>query len=130
MVHAWLFLVLERCNICQRIKNRMKVLVEKLKLSKVLEKLWIHLTVEFITKLLLVAGKDAILVVYNRLSKMTYFVITTEELVRLFRDNVWKLHRLPESIMLDRRPQFAAEITRKLDSILDIETMLSMLFHL
>ena len=88
MVHAWLFLVLERCNICQRIKNRMKVLVEKLKLSKVLEKLWIHLTVEFITKLLLVAGKDAILVVYNRLSKMTYFVITTEELVRLFRDNV------------------------------------------
>ncbi len=38
---------------------------------------------------------------------MTYFVATTkgilaEELVRLFRDNVWKLHRLPESIVSDK----------------------------
>ena len=49
--------------------------------------------VDFITKLLLVARKDAILVVCNRLSKMTYFVVTTEGmsvegLVRLLRDNV------------------------------------------
>ena len=49
--------------------------------------------VDFITKLLLVAGKDTILVVCNRLSKMTYFVATTEEtlvegLAQLFRDNI------------------------------------------
>ena len=49
--------------------------------------------VDFITKLLLVAGKNAILVVYNRLSKIVHFVATTEEmttkgLARLFRDNV------------------------------------------
>jgi len=44
--------------------------------------------VNFITKLLLVAGKDVILVVCNRLSKMAYFVAITkgtlmEGLVRL-----------------------------------------------
>ena len=39
----------------------------KLKLSKVPEKPWTHLTVDFITKLLLVAGKYTILVAYNRL---------------------------------------------------------------
>jgi len=39
-------------------------------------------------KLLLVAEKDAILVVCDRLSKMMYFVATIEELVRLFKDNV------------------------------------------
>ena len=49
--------------------------------------------VDFITKLLVVAGKDTILVVYDRLSKMTYFVAATEEmlaeeLARLFRDNI------------------------------------------
>jgi len=60
-------------------------------------------------KLLLVARKDAILVVCNRLSKMTHFVATTEEtsverLVRLFRDNVWKLHGLLESVVSDRGP--------------------------
>ena len=73
-------------------KNRIEIPAEKLKLSKIPKKLWIYLMVDFITKLLLVAGKNTILVVYNRLSKITYFVITTketlaEELVRLFRDN-------------------------------------------
>jgi len=61
-------------------KNRIEVLTGKLKLSEALEKLWIHLTVNFITKLLLVAGKDIILVVCNKLSKMTHFVTTTEEI--------------------------------------------------
>jgi len=37
-----------------------------------------YLIVDFITKLPLVAKKDTILVVCNRLSKMTYFVVTTE----------------------------------------------------
>jgi len=55
----------------------------------------------------LVAGKDAILVVCNRLSKMTHFVVTTEgtsagELARLSRDNVWKLHRLLESVVSNK----------------------------
>ena len=49
--------------------------------------------VDFITKLLLVAEKDAILVVCDKLSKMIYFVAITEgtlaeELVCFFRDNV------------------------------------------
>ena len=57
------------------------------------EKPWTYLTVDFITKLPLVAGKDTILVICDWLSKMTHFVATTEEtlvegLARLFRDNV------------------------------------------
>ena len=74
-------------------KNRMEEPVGKLKLSEVPQKMWTHLMVDFITKLPVVAGKDAILVVCDRLSKMTHFVATTEEttvkgLARLFRDNV------------------------------------------
>jgi len=83
----------EECDLCQRMKNRTEELVGKLKLSEVPEKPWMHLIVDFITKLPVVAGKDAILVVCNRLSKMTHFVATTEEtsakgLARLFRDNM------------------------------------------
>ena len=63
---------------------------------------------DFITKLSLVAGKDAILVICNRLSKIIYFVTTTEgtsaeELTRLFRDNMWKLHELLKSIVLQNQ---------------------------
>jgi len=97
----------EGCNLCQRMKNRTEEPAGKLKLSEVPQKMWSHLTVDFITKLPVVAGKDAILVVCDRLSKMTHFVATiegttAEGLARLFRDNVWKLHRLPESIVSDR----------------------------
>ena len=68
----------EGCDMCQKMKNRTEVLIGKLKLSEVLEKPWTHLTIDFITKLLLVAGKDVILVFCDRLSKITYFVATTE----------------------------------------------------
>ena len=74
---------------------------------KIPKKLWTHLTVDFITKLLLVARKNVILVICDKLSKMTHFIATTkgtlaERLVKLFRNNVWKLHGLPESMVLDR----------------------------
>jgi len=85
-------------------------------------------------KLLVVAGKDAILVVCNRLSKMTHFVatiegISVEGLVRLFRDNVWKLHGLPESVVLDRGPQFAVKLMKELNRMLGIKTRLLTAFH-
>ena len=97
----------EGYDICQRIKNKIKIPVGNLKLSKVPEKPWTHLTVNFIMKLPIVARKDTILVVCDKLSKMIYLVTTTEgtlveELARLFRDNVWKLHGLLKSIVSDR----------------------------
>jgi len=74
-------------------KNRTEVLAEKLIVNKILEKPWTHLIVDFITKLLLVAEKDVILVVCDMLSKITHFMATTEgttaeEFARLFRDNM------------------------------------------
>ena len=52
-----------------------------------------HLTVDFIMKLPVVAGKDTILVVCDRLSKMAHFVAMTEGtlaegLARLFRNYI------------------------------------------
>ena len=90
--------------------------------------------VDFITKLLLIVGMNVILVVCDKLSKMTYFVAITERilaegLARLFRDNVQKLHRLKENVVLDRGLQFAVELMKKLNRILDIETKLSTSFY-
>ena len=70
-------------------KSKIKISAEKLIANKIPKKLQIHLIVDFITKLLLVAEKDTILVVYNRLFKITHFVAITEEtlakgLARLF----------------------------------------------
>ena len=57
------------------------------------EKVWTHMSADFITKLPLAQEYDAILVVVDRLTKMAHFIPTTEKtsaegLARLFRDNV------------------------------------------
>ena len=49
--------------------------------------------------------------------------------MRLFRDNVWKLHGLPESIISDRGLQFAAGVMRELNTMLGINSKLSTAFH-
>ena len=64
-----------------------------------------------------------------------HFITTTKEtlvegLARLFRDNMWKLHRLLESVVSDQGPQFVAELTRELNGILGIETKLLTSFYL
>ena len=89
---------------------------------------------DFITKLPLSKDHDSILVVCDRFSKMFHFVVTTEKmmaegLARLFRDNVWKLHGLLESVISDRGPQFAAGLTKELNKMLGIETKLSTAYH-
>jgi len=66
--------------------------------------------------------------------KMVHFIPTTEKtsvegLARLFRDNVWKLHGLPESIISDRGPQFVAGLMQKLNEMLGIKSKLSTAFH-
>ena len=98
------------------------------------ERAWTHISTDFITKLPLAQGYDSILVVIDRFTKMAYFIPTTERtsvegLVCLFRDNIWKLHGLLDSIISDRGPQFAAGIMKELNRILGIETKLSIAFH-
>ena len=124
----------EGCDMCQSIKNRIETPVGKLNLSEVPKKQQTYLTVDFITKLLLVARKNAVLVVCNKLSKIIYFVATiektlVEKLARLFRDNIQKLHGFLESIVLDGGPQFAVDIIRELNLMLEIETKLLISFH-
>jgi len=85
-------------------------------------------------KLPLAQGYDLILVVVDRLTKMVYFIPTTEKtstegLARLFRNNVWKLHGLPKSIILDRRPQFTVGLMRELNEMLGIKSKLLTAFH-
>ena len=106
----------------------------KLKPNQVPKRLWQHISVDFIMKLPVSKGHDSILVVCDRFSKMSHFVAMTEKttvegLARLFRDNVWKLHGLPESVISDREPQFAAGMTKELNKMLSIETKLSTAYH-
>ena len=126
---------IEEYNLYQRMKNRTETPTRKLMTNEILEKVQMHLIVNFITKLLIVVEKNTVLVIYNRLLKMVHFVATIEKtlvkkLAKLFRNNIWKLHRLLERIILDRGLQFAVKLTKKLNKMLKIEIRLSTVFHL
>jgi len=91
----------------QRYKNQSKAPAGKLMPNAIPEKPWSHILADFITKLPLAQGYNAILVVCDHFSKMVYFIATMEKtsaegLAKLFWDYVWKLHGLPESIISDR----------------------------
>ena len=122
------------CDQCQRMKNRVEMPAGKLRPNQVPERLWQHISVDFITKLPVLKGHDSILVICNRFSKMSHFVAMTEKmtaegLAKLFRDNVWKLHGLLESVILDRGLQFVAGMMKELNKMLGIETKLSTAYH-
>ena len=63
-----------------------------------------------------------------------YFIAITEktlveELTKLFRDHIWKLHGLPESIISDRGVQFVARIIKELNNLLGIQMKLSIAYY-
>ena len=65
---------------------------------------------------------------------MAHFIATMEKmsaegLAKLFWDQVWKLHSLPESIISDRGVQFAAGMMKELNNLLGIQTKLSTAYH-
>ena len=55
--------------------------------------------------------------------------MSVEGLAKLFQDYVWNLHRLPESIISDRRVQFVTGMMRELNNLLGIQTKLSTAYH-
>lgn len=95
---------------------------------------WKNISADFITGLPEAQGFDAILVVIDQSKTQMHCVPTTTEtstlgLARLYRDHVWKLHGLLNSIISDQGPQFAAELMKELNKILGIQTKLSTVFH-
>ena len=125
---------MEGYDVCQRHKNRSEVPAGKLMPNVIPEKPWSHILADFITKLPLAQRYDAILVVCDCFSRMAHFIATMEKilvegLARLFRDHVWKLYRLLESIISDRGVQFAAGMIKELNNLLGIQTKLSTTYY-
>ena len=70
---------IEGCDACQRYKNRSEAPAGKLMPNTIPEKPWSHISADFITKLPLAQGYDAVLVICDRFSKMAHFIATTEK---------------------------------------------------
>jgi len=67
---------------------------------------------------------DAIVVIVDRFTKMirlktTIMNISSKGIVKIYKDEIWKLHGIPRKILSDRRPQFALKFMKKIMKVLE-----------
>jgi len=121
------------CATCQTTKICPPVKVP-LKLNKVPNRVWETITMDFIVGLPVSQGYDSILTVVDRHSKAIILspckvTITAEQTSQLLMDNIWKRMGFSLTIISDRGPQFAAQVTQELWRKLGIKQKLLTAFH-
>jgi len=122
------------CDTCARIKPACHAPHGLLKPLQVPFRKWSSISLDLVTGLPISNRFNALLVVVDRLSKMAHYISTTTEvnskgIARLFLDNIFHLHELPDSIVSDRSTQFVSSFTRALTDLLGIQQKVSTAFH-
>jgi len=73
------------------------------------------------------------MVIVDRFMKMIWLKVMTtnislEEIAKIYRDEIWKLHRIPRKILSDREPQFASKFMEEFTKALGTTRQLSMAY--
>ena len=77
---------------------------------------------------------DAILVIVDRFTKMIMLKATTtnislEGIVKIYRNKIWKLHRVPKTILSDREPQFVSKFMEEFTKVLATKRKLTIAYY-
>jgi Integrase zinc binding domain len=105
-ITKFIFDYVDGCDTCQRHKNFPQPPASKLMSLETPVELWKNVSADFVTGLPEAQGFDALLVVVDHAKKQMHIVPTTSEmsalgLAKLYRDNVWRYHGLPDSMISD-----------------------------
>ena len=125
----------QACEKCQRNKTVTQRAAGLLQPLEIPAQKWTDISMDFIVQLPRTRnGFDAILVVVDRCTKMCHFIptkttIDAEGTARLFVDNIFRLHGMPDSIVSDRDPRFTGKFMRTLCETLGIKQRMSTAFH-
>lgn len=125
---------IRNCETCQRIKPVRHAPYGYLKALEIPQKRWESISLDLITGLPISNSFDAVLVVVDRLTKMAHFIpcnsnLDSQIFARIYRDSVFRLHGLPESVISDRGSIFTSKYTTDLCRLLNIKSRLSTAFH-
>src|ERR1700674_2328212 len=124
----------EGCPTCQKTRINTRPPPTTLQPSEVPTRAWQRISVDLIGPLPWSRDHDAIMVVVDYLTKMGHFIptnttLSAEGAARLYVDNVFKLHGIPESMTSDRGRQFASSLAQGFRTMLGIEGRLSTAYH-
>ena len=87
---------------------------------------WLEISIDIIGSLPKSNGMDAIVVIIDRFIKMiqlktTMTNISSEEIAKIYRDDIWKLHGISRKVLSDRGPQFALKFMEELTKALGMK---------
>ena len=79
-------------------------------------------------------GMDAILVIVDQFTKMirlkaTITNISSEGIAKIYRDEIWKLHGVPRTILSNQGPQFTSKFIEEFTKVLRTKRKLSIAYH-
>ena len=99
------------CVVCQKNKGELNHLAGLLQSLPIPEGKWESISMDFITRLPMVQGKDCIFVVVDRLTKYAHFIAIlaryiAAQVAELFFRDIFRLHGLPKIIVSDRDSRF------------------------
>ncbi|XP_071925131.1 transposon Tf2-1 polyprotein [Coffea arabica] len=125
----------QRCLICQQVKAEHQKPSGLLQPLEIPEWKWEHITMDFVTGLpRSQKGFDAIWVIVDRLTKSAHFLpvsmtFSLEKLVKLYTEEILRLHGIPVSIVSDRDPRFVSRFWQKFQESLGTKLKFSTAYH-
>lgn len=122
------------CDVCQRQKYAATSPGGLLQPLPIPNAIWEDLSIDFITGLPKSRGFEAVLVVVDRLSKYSHFLLlkhpyTAKSVAELFVREVVRLHGIPMSIISDRDPIFVSHFWSELFKLQGTQLNMSSAYH-
>lgn len=122
------------CDTCQRQKYAATTPGGLLQPLPIPNGVWEDLSLDFITGLPKSRGYEAILVVVDRLSKYSHFILlkhpyTAKSIAELFAKEIVRLHGIPKSLISDRDPVFVSNFWLELFKLQGTKLQMSSAYH-
>lgn len=122
------------CDVCQRQKYNATTPGGLLQPLPIPNAVWEDVSLDFITGLPKSKGYEAVLVVVDRLSKYSHFILlkhpyTAKSIAEIFVKEVVRLHGIPSSVISDRDPIFVSHFWLELFKLQGTKLKMSSSYH-
>ena len=107
---------------------------EELHLLEITERPWQEISINIIRPLSKSKDNNTIVVIVDQFTKIirlkaTTTAVSSEDITKIYQDKIWKLHRVPQKVLSNKRPQFASKFMKNLTKALGTKRVLAIVYY-